>query len=185
MIGFTTDDEQDVSIKTHTSKTVLDSFPEYNFTISNSLFKTKELLLRKIRTISVSICTVAAILSIVAFIAIGHWHPDGYIAFNCFVASILLCVVLYVATTHKILEIKKIYSDVYYIQSPEWCKEHNYNYAFIISPDKKWGLIKIINFKIVIPPIFDSLEWKKTNELISVVSSNQKEIRDINNNIVI
>lgn len=130
MIGFTTDNEQDVSIKTHTSKTVLDSFLEYNFTISKSLFKTKELLLRKIRTISVSICTAAAILSIVAF------YCDRALASKCIYRIQLFCGVysfmccFICSNNTQILKIKKIYSEVYYIQSPEWCKEHNYNYVW-------------------------------------------------------
>ena len=185
MIGFTTGEEQATIKERYTQKSILELYPAYNFVVTSTFFNMKEILLKKYRTISVSICAVLAFVSINAFFAIGHWHPDGYIAFNVFAVFIFVATLSFVLTTRHLSKLKKLYSIAHYIQSFENCEIDKYEYAFIISSNRKWGLIRIRNLQIVIQPTFDFIEWEKPNEFIKVLFNNHREIRDINNHLCI
>lgn len=181
MIGFITGDEQIDNGHNVKQKSIPEMFPEYNFVVSTTIFERKDTLLKRIRAISVYVCMGSAIFSIIAFIAIGHWHPDGYIAFNVFVISILLGLLLFFVTTTRISKLKKLYSMSYYIQSFEKCKEDKYQYSFIISSNRKWGLIDN-NLKILIQPQYDSMKWVKKDKLIEVNLGQESFLIDIKNN---
>lgn len=69
----------------------------------------------------------------------------------------------------------------YYIQSFEKCKEDKYQYSFIISSNRKWGLIDN-NLKILIQPQYDSMKWVKKDKLIEVNLGQESFLIDIKNN---
>lgn len=166
-----------------TQESIVELFPEYNFVVTTT--RLREQKLRSSRAALLYACTAIAILSIISLIAIGHWHPDGYIAFNIFVISILLVALSFLTVTRRISKLQYLNSNVYYIQSLDICIKNGYKYAFIISENRKWGLIKIKGQKIVIPPTYDFMEWRKPNELLTACLNNKREIRDINNNLCI
>lgn len=168
-----------------TQESILELYPEYNFVVATTRLKKAEAQLRRTRAYLLSVCTTIAILGIIGLIGIGHWHPDGYIAFNVFIFSVLAGRLLFPIITSKISKLKYLNSNVYYIQSLDKCKKDRYKYAFIVSENRKWGLIKIKGQKIVIPPTYDSMEWRRPNELLTVCLNNKREIRDINNNLCI
>lgn len=169
---------------TITQESILELYPEYNFIVATTRLKKAEAQLIRTRACLLSVCTIIAILGIISFIVIGHWHPDGYIAFNVFIFSVLAGLLFFRITTSQISNLKS-YSNVYYIQSLYFCIKNGYKYAFIVSENRKWGLIKIKGQKIVIPPIYDSMAWRRPNELLTVCLNNKREIRDINNNLCI
>lgn len=156
---------------------ILEQFPAFDFVLSAPLVKEKS---REILIGIAAILIFAIFLSYMSLIDYYKGRRDALIQIFIFAGPAIIGAIWLIK---KIVNMRSIRSTAYYIQRIEKCKANGWKYAFIVSSDRKWGLVKLSNMKILIPPTYDFMQWKTANEYLIVHSGGRTEIRDINNRL--
>lgn len=162
----------------HTSKpSILDQFPAFDFVLSAPLMKEKS---REILIGIAAILIFAILLSCGLLIDYYKGQRDALIPIFMFAGPAIIGAIRLIK---KIVNMRSIRSTAYYIQRIKKCEANGWKYAFIVSADRKWGLVKLSNMKILIPPTYDFMQWRTANEYLIVHSGTRTEIRDTDNKL--
>lgn len=181
MIGFSTGDEQFDTNKSIIQKSILELYPEYDFVIAKSLFKNKYKFWNWV-TIIIDVI-LAICITIFSFILIDIYTNDNYISFDglCVWTSILLFTLVFNILRKTYVSRKKDkLKQLYYIQD---CVKGQYK--FFINSNRKWGLIRNHDLKIVIPALYDKMVWKNLDKFIIASKNGASIIIDTNNQLCI
>lgn len=186
MIGFTTGNGVSQFENTNDSKSILELYSEYDFIVVKTLFKNKykfwnwTMILLNIPC--VLLLCVFTFLMFDVYISENHIPKTGVLT----ITGITFCIVIFnLMRKSDINKKRNSLNGLYYVQNPRLPNNKSRKYCFCVNSDRKWGLIKLKDFKIVIPTIYDEMSWREDNKTILAYKTGKAVILDTNNQICI